>query len=214
VKIYYRLAMAAALMSFAGASAFAESTDCTAVASNLVQNCGFELGTYLDSNGVEVPNGWFSNDAFDSPLGFNNVRQIPHNGAYSLAIGNLDGDALAALSQTITDVVGAPYSGSLFVNYGGCCSDQGAFFDLKINDQVVLSLDSSTANAFLAYAFNFTGTGSDVLTIEGATLPSEWFVDDVVVTGETPGAPEPRPGLLCAASLLALVYLKRRVTVR
>lgn len=214
MRVCYRLALVGALTLFSGACAFADSSDCTLQdPSNLIQNCGFELGTYIDSNGVEVPNDWISNDAFDSQPGLNNLRMIPNNGQYSLAIGNIDSEALAALSQTLNDIVGASYSGSVFVDYGGA-GDPDAFFDLRVGNEFVLSLGPDTPNGFLQYAFNFTGTGSDVFTVEGTTLISEWFVDDVVVTGAAPIAPEPKLGYLCAASLLGLVFLKRRAMKR
>jgi hypothetical protein len=41
---------------------------------------------------------------------------------------------------------------------------------------------NDTVSGYTEFFFSsFTGTGSDTLTIEAQTNPSEWYVDDVVV---------------------------------
>jgi hypothetical protein len=135
-----------------------------------------------------------------------------NSGNFALSIGNFDDEPVPALSQTISTVVGNSYSGSLFVNYGGCCTDGNAFFNVVVNNQTVLSLNSTnTTTSYQQFFFTFTGTGSDILTLEGNTDPSEWFADDVVVTGAA-GVATPEPNLIfvLAGALSAVVFWRIR----
>jgi hypothetical protein len=193
----------------------ATSSVCDAVAGNLVQNCGFEGGTYTSGPNTSVPNDWTSNAAFDDFTSFNNVRFAPINsGVLALSIGNTDPEPVPTLSQTLADVSGTTYSGSLFVNYGGAGdNDSSVFFNVQINGADVVSLDDSAPGTYTEYTFSFTGTGSDELTLTGNTTPSEWFVDDVVVTGSSGPTPVPEPtslGVLGAAVGGLGLYRRRK----
>ncbi|HBZ71185.1 MAG TPA: hypothetical protein DEP35_16215 [Deltaproteobacteria bacterium] len=209
----------ATFFAFAGTSLFlhpalATPSACDAVAGNLVANCGFEGGVYSSTIGgftnTSVPNGWTPNQAYDQ-TGFNHVVTTPVNsGGFALQIGNFDTEPAPTLSQILTDVATASYSGSIFVNYGGFTTpDSGAFFDLQINGVTVLALNDTTPNSYVQYNFSFTGTGSDTLTLTGNTNLSEWFVDDVVVTA----VPEPATGLLVMGGVLGLAASRRRAGV-
>jgi hypothetical protein len=181
----------------------AAASICDAVAGNLVTNCGFEGGTYSSTIGGNtnnsVPNGWTPNAGFDLEPTFNFVSNpllnSGHSGSFALVIGNLDSQPPPAVSQTLTDVAGATYSGSIFVDYGGGGDgDAGAFFDVQINGGNVLALDDTSPARYTEYTFSFTGTGSDMLTLTGNTNPSSWVVDDVVVTGPLQAVPAPLIG--------------------
>ena len=218
------LAAASLISVLVGAqSVLASPSICDTTPGNLVANCGFEGGVYSSTIGgstnTSVPNGWTPNAGYDLRPDFNKVITGPVNsGAFALSIGNFDFEPAPALSQTIVDVPGALYSGSLFVDYGGFgAGDAGAFFDVQINGATVLALNDTAPGAalgFFAYTYSFTGTGSDVLTLTGNTNPSEWFVDDNVILGAPPtGVPEPSSMTLFTLGLIALggvVGLRRR----
>jgi hypothetical protein len=181
----------------------AAASICDAVAGNLVTNCGFEGGTYSSTIGGNtnnsVPNGWTPNAGFDLSQA-NNFVSNPllnsgNSGSFALVIGNLDIQPPPAVSQTLTDVAGATYSGSIFVDYGGGGDgDDKAFFDVQINGGNVLALDDTSPARYTEYTFSFTGTSSDTLTLTGNTNPSSWVVDDVVVTGPLSAVPAPLIG--------------------
>jgi hypothetical protein len=196
------------------------AADVCNVAGNIVANCGFENGAYSSTLGGNtngsVPNSWTPNAAFDLEPSFNNVSSFAYSGNSSLSIGNFDFQPVPALSQTLTDVSGSTYAGSLFVDYGGGQGgDSGAFLDVQINGTNVLALDDTVANGWNEYTFSFTGTGSDVLTLTGNTDPSEWFADSIVVTGALPATtPEPSSLLLLGTAAGPLMWLRRKFAKR
>lgn len=186
---------------------------CDQVVGNLVQNCGFEGGVYTSTiagnTDTNVPVDWVPNAAVDIEPGFNNAffgsSPFVHSGSYALSIGNYDYQPTPTFSQTIADVNGATYSGSFwaFADDGG---DPNAFLQLQVNGVTKVAL-TDTVNSYTQYNFTFTGTGSDTLSISAVTNPGEWYVDDVVVTGQLPGTTvTPEPSEL-APLALAVVFL-------
>jgi hypothetical protein len=134
-----------------------------------------------------------------------------------LSIGNDEGQLVPGLSQVLTDTSGTTYNGSLYIDYGGAgTGDALPFFDVQINGSNELALGpSAPGGGFTQYTFSFTGTGSDTLTLTGNTSPSEWFVDDVVVTaGSTSAVPEPRLPLLLAGLFGAFLVVRHRFAVQ
>jgi hypothetical protein len=165
-----------------------------AAAANLITNGGFEDGattSTMDGNtNTGVPDGWTPNAAFDLEPSFNHQQLgFANSGSYSLSIGNYDYEALAALSQTFSDVVGATYTGTFYAFDGGANGDSGAFLDASIDGTTLKALDDTVAS-YTKETFTFTGTGSDTFTIAAQTNPSEWFVDDVSIQGAG-AVPEP-----------------------
>lgn len=180
---------------------------CDAVMGNLVTNCGLEGGVYSSTIGGhtngDVPNGWTPNEEFDA--GWGGLTSISNSGNYALFIGDFDDEPAPTLSQTLVDTSGITYSGTLYVDYGGASfGDSGAFFDVIVNSTTVLSLNGTASGTYTQYNFSFVGTGSDVLTIEGNTNPSEWLVDDIVVQ-----APEAATLVLLAAGLMVIAVRRR-----
>jgi hypothetical protein len=126
----FHLYFAGAALLCLAAPTFADVSVCDSTPGNLVANCGFESGVYTSGANSSVPVDWISNTGYDSETGFNHVVEgnPVNSGNFALSIGNFDDEPVPALSQTISTVVGNSYSGSLFVNYGGCCTDGNAFF--------------------------------------------------------------------------------------
>lgn len=190
---------------------------CYGVSGNIVQNCGFEGGVQTVGGNTLVPNLWTPNTGFTSETGFNQVQgSLVNSGSEAIKIGNLDSEPEPTLSQTLTDVAGATYSGTIYVAYGGFGNnDTGAFFDVTIDGGVpVLALNDGAASTYMAYTFSFVGDGSDTLTFGGNTNPSEWFVDDISVV-ESVGPPPttiPEPGsmILLLTAGGPLYWMKRR----
>jgi hypothetical protein len=197
---------------------------CSGVSGNIVANCGFEGGVYTSTNGAysntSTPNSWTANLGYDEQIGYNQVQgSLVNSGSNAVKIGNTDNEPEPTLSQVLTDVAGATYSGTVYVNYGGAGdSDSGAFFDLSVDGTNLVALnDSATGGGgqpFVAYTFSFVGTGSDTLTFGGNTNPSEWFVDDIsVVESQGPPpttTPEPASMLLLLTAGGPLCWMKRR----
>jgi hypothetical protein len=215
-KIFLLAAAAVACMTVPKAKA--DFSICDAVAGNLVQNCGFESGTYTSTVGgntnANVPVDWVANAAFNLETGFNQVRNVPNSGTSNLSISNFDYQPLATLSQTFADVSGASYSGSFFAYDDGANGDANAFLQLQVNGASLVTLNDTVA-AYQQFGFTFTGTGSDTLTIAAQTDPAEWYVDDVVVTGQTTAAtPEPALGPLLALLAAFLVVARLKMSGR
>ena len=71
------------------------------------------------------------------------------------------------------------------MNASAGTNDPLGFFDTFIDGSPVVTLDDTAAGAWTPYTFSFVGTGSDMITIEGATDTNYWFVDDVVVAASS-----------------------------
>jgi hypothetical protein len=164
-------------------------------AAELLLNGGFEDGVQTVTIGgftnFAVPVDWTPNAAFVQFSGDNHVTgSIFHSGANSLQIGNVDGEALATLSQSFNDVAGDTYNVTFFAAYGGGAgADPNAFLKVSVGSAGNTVTDT-IGETFEQFSFSFVGTGHDTLAIAGQTNPSSWFVDDASVTGAASTVPE------------------------
>jgi hypothetical protein len=209
------LLLAAMLVS---PSALRATTICDPIPGNLVQNCGFEGGVYTSTVGgftnTNVPVDWTANAAFDEFTSFNQrTTAIVNSGSFALSIGDLETEPVPQLSQTFSDSLGVTYNGSLFVDYGGNGGGNNttAFFNTLIDNVPVVTLNNTAPGTYTQYSFSFIGTGSDTITLQGNTNPSEWFVDDITVTSSV-SSPVPEPGTLAlfGTGILSLAGMIRR----
>jgi hypothetical protein len=195
------------------------SSLCDAVAGNLVVNCGFESGStsstidnYTNNN---VPDLWVPNAAFDFYSGYNHLTGFANSGTDGLSIGDDDNEAVPVLSQTFSDNAGTTYNGSLYVAYGGAGDgDTNVFFNALIDGAPVVSLDDTASGNYTQYTFSFVGTGSDTLALQGNTNPSEWYVDDVTITGASLPSATPEPGSTLLLACAGGAFLLRRRLAR
>jgi PEP-CTERM motif-containing protein len=164
-------------------------------AAELLLNGGFEDGVQTVTLGAftnfEVPVDWTPNAVFIETSPLNHVTgSIFHGGANSLQTGLDDGEPLPTLSQSFNDVAGDTYNVTFFAAYGGGVgADPNAFLELSAGSGGIKVTDT-IGEAFKKFSFSFVGTGHDTLVIAASTNPSEWFVDDVSVTGAASTVPE------------------------
>ena len=186
-------------------TANAATSICDAVAGNIVQNCGFEGGTYNTGPGFApavTPDDWTVSDIFSEDSFSNGVRQMPNSGVNNLQIGPASGNVAPgdpSIWQTLTDVSGAKYQGSFYfyTTSGANETITDALLDIQINGVNVFSLPSTIQpdvyRSYTKETFSFIGTGSDLLTIVAGTgnnSAPDWEIDDISVVQGTSAVPE------------------------
>lgn len=175
-----------------------------AQAANLIQNGGFEDGSYGLNN--SIPNDWSADAGYIlNAGGFNKVVNYDaHSGSYALQFANYDAQGPAGISQTFNDVAGSTYNVSFYAFDGGHNGDVNAFLQASINGAVKTAFGDTVAN-YTQGTFTFVGTGSDTLKFAAQTNPSEWLLDDVSVTGSSVSSvPLPGSAPMFGAAIFAL----------
>lgn len=196
-------------------SGFALTASLSAQAANILNNGDFELGTYSSTVGGFtndlVPTGWTANAAFDAFPTFNRVVSIAENGNFGLQISNSDSQPLAALTQSLADVSGDTYTVTFYASDYQAGRDANAYLKVSAGSQS-LTVPDTVGAAYESFDFAFTGSGSDVLTIEAQNTPGFFFVDNISVTGQSvpSGVPEPASFLLFCGGLFGLGFARRR----
>lgn len=219
----------------AGNLAQAAPSLCTAVAGNLVTNCGFESGDFT---------GWTLGGNLEGPppaslgpgAGFgNNYYGVdntnPHTGTYEGYFGVQSGPSSVpptaanaiypiTLSQTLSLLPAEYYSVSFYLDQDGPtpgpnCPDPDCtnYFDVDFNGlQLYAVKDQANTNGYIQLQFT-TSTGlsgnSGLLQFDFQNNDDFWFFDDVAVTPLGP-TPEPASWLLVGPTLIGLLLLVRR----
>jgi hypothetical protein len=223
-KLLGILAAGACLISLAPVTQASVGPDCTAVAGNLVSNCGFESGDFtgwtLTGDDVPAREGNFygveqGNDPFPLPDG-----TPPNHGQYQAYISDFTPHP-TTLSQTLATVPGTTY----LISFALAMQDEGQIFGPESNLFTASFNASSATNAtsfltltnlpvqgYTLYTFSETATSaSSVLSFAFGNDPSEFLFDDVSVSS----APVPLPNsvilMLCGLGGLGLILRPRPV---
>jgi hypothetical protein len=196
-------------------SGFALTAALSARAATILNNGDFELGTYSSTVGGftsnQVPTGWTANAAFVAFTIFDRVVSIPESGNFALQISNLDSQPLAALTQSLADVSGDTYTVTFYTFDNRPDQDANAYLKVSAGSQSV-TVPDTVGDSYKSFAFAFTGSGSDELTIAAQNTPGFFFVDNISVTGQSvlSSVPEPASFVLFCSGLFGLGFARLR----
>ncbi len=190
------------------------AASCSANASNLVVNCGFETGTFT---------GW-TLSGNDVPAELNNLYGVegvdpidniaPHSGSYQAYSGDLASNALT-LSQTLTTNPEHAYTVSFFLAQDTLATGPYPNTLTVTFDGVTLySATDVPVEGYTEYSFSGSAVlGSTMLNITLGNSLGEFLLDDVSVT--IAPLPEPSTWILALTGgiLAAGIILFRRKSV-
>jgi hypothetical protein len=202
-----KIAMLALALASAGMLMFGPAFS-GAKAANLLTNGDFENGYYTSTAGGytddEVPNGWTPNASFDNQAGFNKVQHngspaccVAESGTNFMYMGSEPPNTPSILSQSFSDVHGANYAVSFWAydmgTGGGYYSPIDALtVSAGSSPGVTLTGSLTPQTQYANYTFDFTGTGSDTLTISAQNDYCCFVIDNFSITGVPVSAvPEP-----------------------
>jgi hypothetical protein len=168
---------------------------CDNTPGNLVLNCGFETGDFTD---------WLVTGNTGST--FVNVGGYANSGNYGAALGPAGSDGL--LTQTLPTVAGTVNVSFYLMNMDGTPNDFTVNWD---GIDMGPNLLNAGSFAYIQYYGVLASTGNDTLQFQYRQDSAYFGLDDIVVTQETTGAPEPGTiGMLFGGLGLIVVGLRRR----
>jgi len=185
------------------------STSCTAVAGNLVSNCGFETGTFggWTLSGADVPSqlnilyGVEGTDPVDAIA--------PNNGSYQAFFGDLS-TSPTTISQSIATSAGSIYTVSFYIAQDSNPTSGGStytdLFKASFGSSTLVASTVIPMEGYTAYSFTEVATGpTSVLSLTFGNDVGEFLLDDVSVV-----APEPAAWSLMAGGLAIAFFLRRK----
>ncbi len=184
-SIFSALGVAAMTLVIAGAAG----------AQNIVLNPSFETGDNSFWNTIVSPNGDFnfatSNTTFNA--------QGAHSGSFWEAFGCVR--ELCETNQTLATVAGESYDFSYWY-----ASDGGQPNEMRVSWDGTTLVDHVNDPSFgwTQESFSVVGTGSDVIAFDGRDDPSWQSIDDVSVTANVTGTPEPSSLVMMASGLFGV----------
>jgi len=144
----------------------ASPSACDLDASNLVYNCGFEMGDF---------GGWSLNRAASgSDIG---VDPVPHTGVYGAEFGAVDG-LNDYIYQGLSTTPGDTYAVSFWVNGSG---SEGGQFVADWDGTNILTLTGTISGGYTDYTFVETATATSTQLEFGGNAPGYYYLDDVQV---------------------------------
>jgi hypothetical protein len=189
--------------------ALAGSSDCDAMAGNLVTNCGFETGDFtgwtISGNTLNPGNNYYGVDGYDA-----------HSGNYGAYMSQdlLGTGATVNLGQSLATVVGAQYTVTFWLDQDTPpTTGYTHSFTALWGSTTMLSLTPTVSNpgpngVWTEYTFTETATSAlTALLFEFENDDSYWSFDDVSVVQVVP---EPSGVWFAATALFALLLLRRK----
>jgi len=208
MKKYITFTCIVSCLFFAAAQSKA-GTDCSAVAGNLVNNCGFETGDFTD----------WTLSGNDTPLALGNLYgvegtdpydgTVPLDGSYQAFFGDLVANA-TTLSQGIATTAGDQYTITFYVAQD--TAPVGGDNELLASFAGTTGVDKTDigVEGYSEYSFTEDATsGTSTLDLTFGDDLGYFQLDDVSVVNTTP-TPEPDSLLLLSTGLLTLVGVARR----
>ncbi len=184
----------AGLVTIVPAGATPTASLCDQVANNLVQNCGFEGGSFSP---------WVKTETLNDSVGLG--VNFPHSGAIAANFSGANAP-VEMLDQALSTIPGQSYTFSFFEGYAGGLNPS---FFAKWDGITEFSITSPpTTNQYQFRSFSVIATSATTHIQFGLTSSNAGFVvDDVVVTADTP---EPSTFALAGILLIGITQYRRR----
>jgi len=207
-KIYTGLAGGIVFAALIGASSSASATPasaCDLVVGNLIQNCGFETGTFSSWNklsstgisGLTITSPGYTGNDMATFAGDTIGSTPPRVDQFNQTINNLTPGHLYELSFEFESIGNGSNGGFVGFNIPGGFNTLATFTDIP-----------ATTWTLADYSFVITTPGI-TLQIGGNDPEGSWSVDDFVLKDITP-VPEPVTLSLFGAGVAGAVALRRK----